>query len=157
MFSGGSLEAAGNSRIRQMIIHDITRLIVRLFFDEFNDLSKDSLAIGSNNWVVAGSKTIDGTEYYKQTNVGLEIPTWYGIELNGSYNYINGQKLNEGDVIYLTDTSGKRVKYVIYKKYQTDSNDFSYATRTTNGKREISVSTCTDDSSARLILWAKEG
>ena len=48
-------------------------------------------------------------------------------------------------------------EYVIYKKYQTDSNDFSYATRTTNGKREISVSTCTDDSSARLILWAKEG
>ena len=36
LFSGGSLEAAGNSRIRQMIIHDITRLIVRLFFDEFN-------------------------------------------------------------------------------------------------------------------------
>lgn len=44
-----------------------------------------------------GSKTIDGTEYYKQTNVGLEIPTWYGIELNGSYNYINGQKLNNSD------------------------------------------------------------
>lgn len=44
-----------------------------------------------------GSKTIDGTEYYKQTNVGLEIPTWYGIELNGSYNYIKGQKLNNSD------------------------------------------------------------
>ena len=75
---------------------------------------------------------------------------------NGTF-FSNNKKLNEGDVIYLTDTSGKRVKYVIYKKYQTDSNDFSYATRTTNGKREISVSTCTDDSSARLILWAKEG
>ena len=34
-----------------------------VFFDEFNDLSKDSLAIGSNNWVVAGSKTIDGHTY----------------------------------------------------------------------------------------------
>lgn len=75
---------------------------------------------------------------------------------NGTF-FSNNKKLNEGDVIYLTDTSGKRVKYVIYKKYQTDSNDFSYATRTTNGKREISVSTCTDDSSARLLLWAKEG
>lgn len=75
---------------------------------------------------------------------------------NGTF-FSNNKKLNEGDLIYLTDTSGKRVKYVIYKKYQTDSNDFSYATRTTNGKREISVSTCTDDSSARLILWAREG
>ena len=34
-----------------------------VFFDEFNDLSKDSLAIGSNNWVVSGSKTKDGHTY----------------------------------------------------------------------------------------------
>ena len=31
--------------------------------NQFNDLSKDSLAIGSNNWVVAGSKTVDGNTY----------------------------------------------------------------------------------------------
>lgn len=29
----------------------------------FNDLSNDSLAIGSNNWVVSGSKTADGNTY----------------------------------------------------------------------------------------------
>ena len=44
-----------------------------------------------------GAKTIDGIDYYKETNVGLGIPTWYGIELNGSYNYIDGQKLNNSD------------------------------------------------------------
>ena len=31
--------------------------------NQFNELSKDSLAIGSNNWVVAGSKTVDGNTY----------------------------------------------------------------------------------------------
>ena len=31
--------------------------------NQFNDLSKDSLAIGSNNWVVAGSKTAEGTTF----------------------------------------------------------------------------------------------
>jgi penicillin amidase len=31
--------------------------------NRFNDLSQDSLSIGSNNWVVAGSKTIDGNTY----------------------------------------------------------------------------------------------
>lgn len=75
---------------------------------------------------------------------------------NGTF-FSNNKKLAIGDKIYLTDTSGKKVTYTIYKKYQTDANDFSYATRDTNGLREISVSTCTDDSSARLILWAKEG
>ena len=31
--------------------------------NQFNELSNDSLAIGSNNWVVAGSKTADGNTY----------------------------------------------------------------------------------------------
>lgn len=44
-----------------------------------------------------GTKTIDGIEYYRETNIDLAIPTWYGIELNGSYNYIDGQKLNNSD------------------------------------------------------------
>ena len=52
----------------------------------------DPIVAGKN-----GSKTIDGTEYYNETNIGLGIPTWYGIELNGSYNYIDGQKLNNSD------------------------------------------------------------
>ncbi|MEK9612364.1 MAG: penicillin acylase family protein [Flavobacteriaceae bacterium] len=33
------------------------------FLDRYNDLSKDSLDLGSNNWVVAGSKTKDGNTY----------------------------------------------------------------------------------------------
>lgn len=49
----------------------------------------DPVANGKN-----GAKTIDGLNYYKETNVELGIPTWYGVELNGSYNYIDGQRLN---------------------------------------------------------------
>lgn len=49
----------------------------------------DPLVNGKN-----GAKTIDGLNYYKETNIELGIPTWYGIELNGNYNYIDGQKLN---------------------------------------------------------------
>ena len=74
---------------------------------------------------------------------------------NGTF-FSNNNKLSSGDKIYITDLSGKKVTYTIYKKYKTDPNDFSYATRETNGKREISLTTCTDDSSARIIIWAKE-
>ena len=74
---------------------------------------------------------------------------------NGTF-FSNNNKLSSGDKIYITDLSGKKVTYTIYKKYKTDPNDFSYATRNTNGKREISLTTCTDDSSARIIIWAKE-
>lgn len=74
---------------------------------------------------------------------------------NGTF-FSNNKKIEEGDKIYLTDLSGKKVTYTVYKKYKTSTEDFDYAVRDTNGKREISLSTCTDDSKQRLIIWAKE-
>lgn len=70
--------------------------------------------------------------------------------------FSNNDKLSIGDKIYITDLSNRKVEYKITKKYITDANDFSYAVRDTNGKREISLSTCTDDVSGRLVIWAEE-
>ena len=74
---------------------------------------------------------------------------------NGGF-FGNNNKLSIGDKIYITDVSGNKIEYTIYNKYITSDSDFSYATRNTNGKREISLSTCTSDSSKRLVIWAKE-
>ncbi|MBO5479430.1 MAG: sortase [Clostridia bacterium] len=94
---------------------------------------------------------------------------YYGPGLNevgnttiAGHNYRNGaffgknKQLTNGDIIYITDNSGKKVKYTIYKVYTTTPNDGNYLTRDTAGKREISLTTCTDDSKGRLIIWAKE-
>ena len=79
------------------------------------------------------------------------------------HNYRNGDffsdndKIEEGDPIYITDSeTGTKVKYTVYNKYVAGSDEFDYATRDTAGKREISLSTCTDDVKSRLIIWAKE-
>ena len=40
-------------------------------------------------------------------------------------------------------------------KYETEENDSEYMSRDTKGAIEISLSTCTDDSQRRLIIWAK--
>lgn len=45
---------------------------------------------------------------------------------------------------------------MIYKTYITGDMDFSYATRNTGGKREVSLSTCTTDPTKRLVIWARE-
>ena len=74
---------------------------------------------------------------------------------NGTF-FSNNKKLVNGDKIYITDSSGLKVEYTIYNKYETSEMDFSYATRNTEGKREISLSTCTTDPSKRLVIWAKE-
>ena len=75
---------------------------------------------------------------------------------NGTF-FSNNKKLSKGDKIHITDNSGKKVTYTIYHKYETGTGDFDYATRKIKpNEREISLSTCTDDSSKRLIIWAKE-
>lgn len=73
---------------------------------------------------------------------------------NGMF-FSNNKKLAIGDKIYITSAT-ETVVYEIYNIYQTSPDDADYMRRDTGGAREISLSTCTDDSSARLIIWAKE-
>lgn len=74
---------------------------------------------------------------------------------NGTF-FSNNNRLSKGDKIYITDSTGKKVTYEISNIYNTDTHDFKYANRETNGKRAISLSTCTNDTNSRLIIWAEE-
>ncbi len=74
---------------------------------------------------------------------------------NGTF-FSNNKKLVIGNKIYITDATGRKIEYNVYNTYTTSDMDFSYATRDTNGKREISLSTCTTDASKRLVIWARE-
>lgn len=80
----------------------------------------------------------------------------YGHNYRNGLFFSNNKKLSNGDLIYITDSSGTKVTYEIYKIYQTSPNDASFFTRDTNGRREISLQTCTDDNNGRIIIWAAE-
>lgn len=69
--------------------------------------------------------------------------------------FSNNKKLEIGDEIIIESTTEK-VTYEIYDIFETTPNDADYMIRDTEGKREISLSTCTDDSSGRLIILARE-
>lgn len=73
---------------------------------------------------------------------------------NGLF-FSNNSKLTIGDKIYITSTT-ETVTYSIYNMYYTSPDDADYMKRDTEGTREISLSTCNDDSSQRLIIWARE-
>ena len=85
-----------------------------------------------------------------------------GNTLIVGHNYRNGSffgsndKLQLGDKVYITDTTGRRIKYNIYNIYETSPEDGDFIMRDTNGKREVPLSTCTDNTKARLIIWAVE-
>lgn len=103
-------------------------------------------------------KTLE-TSVTIMTGVGLNE---VGNTVIAGHNYRNGlffsdnDKLSEGDQIYITDSKGNTVTYVIYKKYMTTPEDADFITRDTNGAREISLATCNDDSQKRIIILAKE-
>lgn len=64
--------------------------------------------------------------------------------------------LVEGDTIEITDLSGKLIKYKVYTKYQVDPTDVNCTTQLTNGRREVTLITCTDDSKYRVVVKARQ-
>ena len=80
----------------------------------------------------------------------------YGHNYRNGLFFSDNKKLAKDDKIYITDQYGEKVTYTIYNIYETTPNDASYMTRDTENRREISLQTCTDDSSGRIIIWAME-
>lgn len=70
--------------------------------------------------------------------------------------FSNNKKLVEGDKVHITDEMNRKVTYSIYKIYTTSPEDESHLDRDTEGRREITLVTCTDDTKSRLIICAKE-
>ena len=64
--------------------------------------------------------------------------------------------LATGDVIDVTDMSGKTLQYKVYNQYVVDPTDVSCTSQLTNGKKEITLITCTTDSKHRTIIKARE-
>lgn len=69
--------------------------------------------------------------------------------------FSKNKNLKLGDKIIITDLTGRTLTYTIYNKFQTTDTDTSFYTRDTNGKPEVSLSTCTDDMKSRLIILGR--
>lgn len=63
--------------------------------------------------------------------------------------------LINGDIIEITDMSGKTVQYKVYDNYKVDPSNTDCTTQLTNGRKEITLITCTDDSKLRVIVKAR--
>ena len=63
--------------------------------------------------------------------------------------------LENGDIIEITDLEGRTLRYSIYNKYEVVPEDLSCTSQLTNGKKEITVITCTNDSKMRVIVIAR--
>jgi len=99
------------------------------------------------------------------TTSGLNNPgntVIYGHNYRNSLFFSKNNLLQKGDKIYITDADKNKIIYEVYNTFETTSSDTTFYARpadSTEGKREITLSTCTDDASStdrRLIVQAKE-
>ena len=79
-----------------------------------------------------------------------------------AHNYRNSKffskvpTLVNGDIVELTDLSGRTIKYSVYDKYTVNPEDVSCTSQLTGGKKEVTLITCTNDSKQRVIVKATE-
>ena len=109
-------------------------------------------------------------EHNKQT-LATSVTKFFGANPNemgnfciAGHNYItknmfhNLKKVNVGDKIKLTDLTGRSINYKVYKKSIVLPNETQCLSQKTNGRTELTLITCTTDSSKRIVIKAiKEG
>ena len=61
-----------------------------------------------------------------------------------------------GDIVKLTDLTGRTIDYEVYDKHTVDPNDTRDTTQLTGGRKEVTLITCTNDSKLRVIVRCKE-
>lgn len=78
------------------------------------------------------------------------------------HNYKNGKmfgnlsKMEIGDTATLQAIGGKDVIYEVYDKYVVEPEDVSCTSQLTGGRRELTLITCTNYGTQRLVLKCRE-
>lgn len=64
--------------------------------------------------------------------------------------------LEIGDIIEITDISGKTITYEIYDKYIVEPEDLSCTSQKTNNEKHVTLITCTNNNKQRWVIKSKE-
>lgn len=108
-------------------------------------------------------------EKTNKESLKLSITKFYGEKINqignvvlAGHNNLNNKmfgkidKLENGDIIELTDSQMVTIKYKVFDKYIIDPNDISCIYPVDENSREVTLITCTNRDKNRLIVKARE-
>ena len=65
-------------------------------------------------------------------------------------------ELVNGDIVKLKDYTGRELTYKVYYKYVVVPTDTRCTSQLTNGKKEMTLITCTSNGAKRLIVKCRE-
>ncbi len=104
---------------------------------------------------------------YSKQALNVSVTKFWGADANqignfciAGHNFQNNimfhnlKKLKVGNKIYITDRQNQKLEYTIYNIYTVLPKDVSCLSQNTNGKKEITLITCTLDSQKRIIVKA---
>lgn len=78
------------------------------------------------------------------------------------HNYANGNlfgklsQISVGDTLSLTDMMGRKVNYEVYDRYIVDPEDVSCTSQLTNGRVEMTLITCKEYGTKRLVVKCRK-
>jgi LPXTG-site transpeptidase (sortase) family protein len=138
--------------------------------------SNDGVPLKYKGFAVAGKLEIPKTgirypvleETSSAKAIEISLVKIYGPKLNTPGNVViaghnnnnwmffgRNKNLQIGDKVYITDMTGKKLEYTIYKKYYTPGDDYAYLSRETNGAIEVTLYTCDATGKNRLVICAR--
>ena len=79
-----------------------------------------------------------------------------GHNFQNKNTFRNLKKLKWGDRIFIINNDVGKVEYKVYDIYQVLPKDVSCLSQDTDGRREVTLITCTNDSKKRIIVKARE-
>lgn len=106
---------------------------------------------------------------YSEKALNVSITKFWGVNPNEIGNFCvaghnfknknmfhNLKELEKCDRLFVSDNKIGKIEYEIYDLYKVQPEDISCLSQETNGKREITLITCTNDSKKRIIVKARE-
>lgn len=106
---------------------------------------------------------------YSEETLNVSVTKFWGANPNMEGNFCiaghnfknenmfrNLKKLEIGNKLFISDNTVGKVEYEIYDLYKVLPEDVSCLSQETNGKREVTLITCTTDSKERIIVKASE-
>ena len=106
---------------------------------------------------------------YSEETLNISVTKFWGANPNTAGNFCiaghnfknenmfrNLKKLKIGDRLFISDNKVGKVEYEIYDLYKVIPEDVSCLSQETNGKKEVTLITCTTDSKERIIVKALE-
>ena len=172
----------GSNQINEKESHEVVEAFSNIDFSQIDGESENQVQLDYKGYKVIGLVKIDAIDLdYPILEIGdidpesakapmkLSIIKYWGENVNdygnlsiAGHNNYDGtmfgktKKLEIGDIVELTDLTGRTIKYSIYDIFVTDPNDVSILLPKDENIREVTLITCTNGNKERLILKAKE-